>query len=169
MILYVAIVLLIAELISIIFWFTPYYRNGLSIYKRRLKKYNSISEFNADKTVILDRSSGYFIKEAGPKTILFWELPLVFWIFTYAPIMRGVITYNNSSDTLEVHGKHNISVSLFLLYIAVYLGNGPNYYIAWGVTFTIWTLSYLIQYLRFSSYAKEIARRLTTPNIALFR
>lgn len=157
---YIVIVLLVAELLSIIFWFTPYYQNGLSVFKYRLKKYNNYFEFESDESIVIDGKRGYFIKEVSPTTILFWELPLVFWVLTYVPIMRGVITYNSASDALEVQGKLNLSILIFLLYIAVTLGNGSDYFIPWGIVIAIWCISYLTQYLRFSNYAKEIEKSL---------
>jgi hypothetical protein len=70
--------------------------------------------------------------------------------------MRGVITYNNASNTLEVQGKLNVSVLISLVYIAAHLGYASNSLLAWGIPASIWSLSYLTQYLRFSSYAKDI-------------
>ncbi len=157
---YILFALIIAEFASIILWFVPYYKHGLSVYTRQLKKYNSVSEFESDESVVIDERSGYFLKDASPTTMLFWELPLVFLVLAYVPTMRGVITYNNASNALEVQGKLNVSILPFLLYIAVSLGNGTNYFAAWGIPISIWILSYLIQYLRFSSYATEIERSL---------
>jgi hypothetical protein len=69
MFVYIVIALVIAEFVSIIAWFTPYYQNGLSIYKRPLKIYNSFSEFESDETIVIDEKKRILFKRRKPYNV----------------------------------------------------------------------------------------------------
>jgi len=166
----VIIVIAIIEQVLSSRWNPFYFRSGLTIYRKEL-----LNQKFSEELLDISKFENLFSKGLAPSMrfrnlseteIAFREQNFQFSLFSYTPLMHGLIVVNKEENMIILKGKTNWAVLLFFLYfIFQFISPGSIFageefaYIICAVAFGITLLLYSVQAFRFRKITKYLSKQ----------
>ena len=122
-----AVVYLI-ELVALVSWYSPYYRVGIVVFRRR---YPAPRELELEPQALRRRLAprrdpAFLFHRLSASEIAFRERLFKFRLVNHTPIMRGLLELDSSSRSLMITGRLQWGIiPLALLFVLVPLAAGP--------------------------------------------
>lgn len=149
------IALLLLESILLLSWIRLYFRFGIPIYVKRIPFFGSLDE-PFDAQYLGENFKGVYVptiffRRMNSKECAFREKLWNFRIFSYIPVMRGLIKGDEENNSLCIIGYVNWYVVFFSIFalISAILSSFP----AWTPLLILVVLFYFIQASRFKNIA----------------
>ena len=162
--------LIIVELCLLGFWVPVYFQKGIPLFR---KTFSYLSELNSEiivNTLSEESKPGCLapsmcFRKLNSSEIAFRERLFDFTLFTYTPVMHGIIRFDHNLNTVSVTGYANWFPFLFIL---IFVGNaltgliwsGFNSFLLLFIFFPLFLFSILygIQYYVFSKIFERVRR-----------
>jgi hypothetical protein len=147
---------LLIESILLLSWNRIYFRFGIPIFVKRIPFFGSLDE-PFDAQYLEDNFEGVYVpniffRKISSKECAFREKLWNFRIFSYIPVMRGLIRGDEGKKSLCIIGYVNWYVVIFTLYI---LGSAAFYsFASWTPMLILVALFYVTQAIRFKKVSE---------------
>jgi hypothetical protein len=147
--------LILVEALASGTWWRPYFTNGLVVYREVVPLGHSgasvpgAEELSARFRGGLGPSLAF--REIGPGEIAFRQVLFELKLFTYTPVMHGLIRLKPESQQVEINGRANWFSIAFCLVMAAFVWSTPE---AWPILVFLALLLVVIGSLQVSLYRK---------------
>jgi len=165
----IVVAVALAELLLSGIWAPFYFRAGIPVFSRTLPyrggRNRAVDADVLSKTFASSVVSSIVFRAIGPEEIAFRERLLQLTFIGYAPVMRGLIRFDEYSQQVTVRGHANACPLCFLATAVGFCLRGPS-----GGGFEVFPLVptvvllfgvvYAFQAVRFNGVCKEVEKQL---------